>query len=74
MGPGSGPWLSYEDHFRDRLDRALQQAGSNPYIKGWHENGVRERLNAFAKSGVPAQFKDLGLRDAKSIVHADFSM
>lgn len=70
---GSGPWLLYEDYFKDRLDRALQQADSNPYIKGWHANGVRERLNAFVESGVPAQFKDLGCRDAKSIVHADFS-
>lgn len=71
---GSGPWLVYEDYFKDRLDRALQQAESNPYIKGWHANGVRERLNAFVETGVPAQFKDLVFKDAKSIVHADFSM
>lgn len=71
---GSGPWQSYEAFFRDKLDRALQQAESNPYIKGWHANGIRERLNAFVERGVPAQFKDLGSRDAKSIVHADFSM
>ncbi|KAH8710141.1 kinase-like domain-containing protein [Phaeosphaeriaceae sp. PMI808] len=70
---GSGPWLLYEDYFKDRLNRALQQADSNPYIKGWHANGVRERLNAFVESGVPAQFKDLGYKDAKSIVHADFT-
>lgn len=71
---GSGPWLSYEDYFRDRLNRALKQADSNPYIKGWYAKGVRERLNAFVESGVPAQFKDLGCSNAKSIVHADFSM
>lgn len=70
---GSGPWLLYEDYFRDRLSQALRQADSNPYIKGWHANGVRERLNAFVESGVPAQFKDLGYKDTKSIVHADFS-
>lgn len=70
---GSGPWLLYEDYFRDRLHRALRQADSNPYIKSWQANGVRERLDAFVESGVPAQFKDLGYKDAKSIVHADFS-
>jgi hypothetical protein len=70
---GSGPWLSYEDFFRDRLERALQEADSNPYIKGWRANGVRKRLDAFVESGVPAQFKTLESRDDKVIVHADFS-
>lgn len=70
---GSGPWLSYEDYFRDRLERALQRADSNPYIKGWHANGVRKRLEAFVESGVSAQFKALESRDDKTIVHADFS-
>jgi hypothetical protein len=71
---GSGPWLLYEDYFRDRLEGALQQADSNPYIKGWHANGVRERLEAFVGSGVPTQFKALGRKDDKILIHADFSM
>jgi hypothetical protein len=56
---GSGPWPSYEDYFRDRLKRALHKADDNPYIKGWHANGVRERLDAFVQSGVLTQFKSL---------------
>ncbi|KAF2117036.1 kinase-like domain-containing protein [Lophiotrema nucula] len=60
-------------YFRDRLERALQQADSNPYIKGWHANGVRKRLEAFVESGVPAQFKALESRDDKALVHADFT-
>lgn len=70
---GSGPWPLYMDYFQDRLQRALQQADSNPYIKGWDANGIRERLEAFVESGVPAQFKALESRDDKAIVHADFS-
>ncbi|KAJ4305549.1 hypothetical protein N0V90_001080 [Kalmusia sp. IMI 367209] len=68
---GSGPWLLYEDYFGDRLERALQQADSNPYIKGWHANGMRKRLEAFVESGVPVQLKAIESRDNKAIVHAD---
>jgi len=70
---GSGPWASYEDYFTDRLQRGLQRADSNPYIKGWHANGVRKRLDAFVASGIPAQFKALESKLDMSIVHADFS-
>ncbi|KAF1837266.1 hypothetical protein BDW02DRAFT_595765 [Decorospora gaudefroyi] len=70
---GSGPWHLYEDCFRDRLERALRQADVNPYIRGWHANGVRKRLEAFVESGVPAQFKALESRDDKTIFHADFT-
>jgi hypothetical protein len=69
---GSGPWQSYEDYFRDRLERALQRADSSPYIKGWHANGVRKRLDAFVAGGVSAQFEALKSKDGRSIVHADF--
>lgn len=69
----SGPWASYEDYFTDRLQRGLQRADSNPYIKGWHANGVRKRLDAFVASGIPAQFKALESKLDMSIVHADFS-
>lgn len=70
---GSGPWPSYEAHFRDRLQLALQNADANPYIRGWHANGVRQRLDAFLKSGVPEQFESLESKHDKAIVHADFS-
>lgn len=73
MSVGRGLWLSYEDCFRDGLERALHQADRNPYIKRWHANGVKKRLDAFVESGVGAQFAALEPRDAKTIVHADFS-
>lgn len=70
---GSGPWPSYEAHFRDRLQLALQSADANPYIKGWHANRVRQRLDALFKSGVPEQFECLESKHDKATVHADFS-
>lgn len=45
----------------------------NSYIQGWHENGVRARLEAFVERGLPASFEPLESRDQKVIVHADFS-
>ncbi|RDL42563.1 Uncharacterized protein BP5553_02542 [Venustampulla echinocandica] len=57
---GAGPWPSYEASFEGRLEVALRKADANPYIKGWYANGVRERLDAFIKRGVPAQFEALG--------------
>ena len=68
-----GPWSSYEAHFRDRLQMALQGADTNPYIKGWHANGVRQRLDAFVMDGVSQQFESMESKHEKVIVHADFS-
>ncbi|KAL4917201.1 hypothetical protein BDW62DRAFT_184373 [Aspergillus aurantiobrunneus] len=56
---GAGPWSSYEALFKGRLKVALSKADANPYIKGWHANGVRERLDAFVDRGAPAQFETL---------------
>ncbi|KAF2186234.1 hypothetical protein K469DRAFT_726298 [Zopfia rhizophila CBS 207.26] len=70
---GKGPWPSYENYFRDRLEQALERADSNPYINGWHANGVRNRLEAFVESGILAQFKSLESKHDKTIVHADFT-
>jgi len=70
---GSGPWSSYEAFFHEKLERALQAADRNPYIKGWHANGVRQRLDAFLQRGITAQFASLQDKDDRSIVHADFT-
>lgn len=70
---GSGPWPSYEAHFRDRLQLALRRADANSYINGWYANMVRQRLQALLEIGVPEQFKFLESKHDKAIVHADFS-
>lgn len=60
----SRPWPSYEAHFRDRLQLALQSADAN---------GVRQRLAALFKTSFTVQFKSLESNHDKAIVHADFS-
>ncbi|KAI1156736.1 hypothetical protein F4825DRAFT_458911 [Nemania diffusa] len=56
---GVGPWLTYEASFKGRLEVALQRADANPYIQGWHSNGVRDRLDAFIKDGSRANYSPL---------------
>ncbi|CAG8973049.1 hypothetical protein HYALB_00010823 [Hymenoscyphus albidus] len=70
---GAGPWDSYEASFEGRLRVALRKANQNPYIQGWRANGLRERLDAFVKRGVPALFEALGSKHDRVIIHADFS-
>ncbi|KAI1360899.1 hypothetical protein F5Y08DRAFT_331249 [Xylaria arbuscula] len=41
----------------------LRRADANPYIKGWHANGIRERLDNFVKHGLPSQFQFLQAPD-----------
>lgn len=70
---GSGPWSTYADYFHQKVDKAFQTADKNPYIKGWHANGVRKRLEAFLGSGIVTQFATLEGEHDRCIVHADFS-
>ncbi|KAK3370271.1 hypothetical protein B0H63DRAFT_454462 [Podospora didyma] len=70
---GEGPWPTYEASFKGRLAVALQKAGDNSYIKGWHANGLRKRLDAWVKRGLPAHFEGLTSKDEKAIIHSDFA-
>lgn len=70
---GAGPWSSLEDSFRDRLQITLDEANANPHLRGWRENGVRARVDAFIERGLSAQFSDLESNEDRIIVHADFS-
>ncbi|KAJ5322840.1 hypothetical protein N7452_011129 [Penicillium brevicompactum] len=69
----NGPWSSYEAAFEAQLKQALEKADENSYIRGWHENGVRDRLEAFIERGLSEYFKPLESRDEKAIIHADFT-
>ncbi|KAI1174281.1 phosphotransferase enzyme family-domain-containing protein [Nemania sp. FL0916] len=70
---GCGPWSSFEDSFRGRLQAALKKADEDPHVKGWHENNVRRRLEAFLERGLSAHFTSLVSRQDRSIIHADFT-
>ena len=70
---GAGPWSSFEESFRSRLEVALAKADKNPRLEGWRANGVRARVEAFMEQGLSAQFSDFTSKQDKVIVHADFS-
>ncbi|KAI1149491.1 kinase-like domain-containing protein [Nemania diffusa] len=70
---GTGPWSSFEDSYRGRLEVALSKADVNPYLQGWRANGVRERVDAFIERGLVMQFSDLESKQNRSIIHADFT-
>ncbi|KAI1174674.1 kinase-like domain-containing protein [Nemania sp. FL0916] len=70
---GAGPWPSYEASFRGRLEVALQSADANPYIRGWHANGIRNRMDAFVERGIPSLFASLNTEHETSIIHGDFT-
>ncbi|RDL37149.1 Uncharacterized protein BP5553_04582 [Venustampulla echinocandica] len=69
----AGPWPSYEASFQGRLKVAIAEADKSPIIRGWRNNGVRERIDAFVESGLPAQFLSLASKQDKCVVHADFT-
>ncbi|KAI1126653.1 kinase-like domain-containing protein [Nemania abortiva] len=70
---GAGPWTSFEDSYRARLQIALSAADENPHLRGWQDNGIRDRVNAFIQDGLSAQFAHLASKQARTIVHADFT-
>ncbi|EFR00116.1 hypothetical protein MGYG_03122 [Nannizzia gypsea CBS 118893] len=70
---GAGPWSSYEDFFRTRLQIALEKADKSQHIQGWHANGIRKRLDAFIEHGLHSQFESLAYKDKRVIAHNDFS-
>lgn len=71
ISAGAGPWDSLEESCRDCLKAALAKADENPYLRGWKEDGVRKRINAFIENGLPALFSDVPSKQEKSIIHGD---
>ncbi|KAH9211854.1 hypothetical protein DL95DRAFT_437065 [Leptodontidium sp. 2 PMI_412] len=56
-----------------RLKVALTKADKNPYLQGWHVNGIRERIDAFIEHGLPLLFSHFPTKQDKSVIHANFS-
>lgn len=70
---GDGPWPTHQASYKGQLETALAEADVGHYIKGWRDNGIRERLDVFIECGLSAQFKSLDLSHYRIITHADFS-
>jgi len=70
---GAGPWDTLKNLYRGRLKIALAKADKNPYLQGWHVNGIRERIDALIEHWLPSLFSHFSTKLDKSIIHADFS-
>ncbi|KAM7185525.1 hypothetical protein V8F33_012335 [Rhypophila sp. PSN 637] len=70
---GAGPWPSLEESYRARLKVALGRVEENPHLKGWHFNGIRERIEKFIESGLAKQLAELESSHERAIIHADFT-
>jgi len=50
--PYTGPYPDMKSFYKDMLRAQLKEAERSPVAKGWRENGLRERLDAFAERGL----------------------
>lgn len=70
---GAGPWASLEGSFHGRFKEALIKTDASPQLYGWHENGIRDRIDAFVEHGLSGQLTDLVSKQDRCIIHGDFS-
>jgi len=50
--PYTGPYPDMKSFYKDMLRAQLKEADRSAVAKGWHENGLRDRLDAFADRGL----------------------
>lgn len=62
-----GPWPTYEMLLKGRLRHELHDADMSPIIKGWQENGVRERLESLIDKFTLPELNQ------KVLIHGDLS-
>lgn len=62
-----GSWPTYEMLLKARLKHELHDADLSPIIKGWHENGVRERLQTLIDKFTLCELNQ------KVLIHGDLS-
>lgn len=73
VSKGTGSWPSYQAYFRGRLEAALREADHDEHIKGWVDDGLRERLGNFVTQGLSAHFEELGSKEERVVTHAAIS-
>lgn len=68
----AGPFSSYHDLLRGTIQDKLEKVDADPWVRGWRDNGIRDRLDKFLSRGLTDLLKDISSLD-KTLVHADFS-
>lgn len=69
-----GPWDTFAEFVKAKLAAQLKGSDESPALKGWRENGVRERVDAFLESGLESKLKEAGVDGMdKVLVRGDLS-
>ncbi|KJZ76369.1 hypothetical protein HIM_04098 [Hirsutella minnesotensis 3608] len=69
-----GPWASYEALWLAQFHEKLREADRSGSIKGWHENGVRQRIDLFINAKLCQTIHDHVDTAGLSLIHTDFTM
>lgn len=68
-----GPWQSYAEAWKQRLQSELQNAEKSQLLRGWEDEGVRKELDQFLESrGVEKLLTGVDINQ-RTLVHGDFS-
>lgn len=70
--PCGGPFDTLPDMYAQMLRRQLDESDTSDRLKGWRQNGLRERLEHFASDGIVRQTRDSCI-ERRALIHGDFS-
>jgi len=69
-----GPWDMFVEFMRTKLASQLRAADESPALKGWRDNGVRERVDALLESGLGSKLREAGVDGTQRVlIHGDLS-
>ena len=69
-----GPWPTYSAFLQTKFASQLKGAEQSSALRGWKENGVRDRIDAFLSSGLEKRLQDSGIDGIQRVlVHGDLS-
>ncbi|KAK0642173.1 phosphotransferase enzyme family protein [Cercophora newfieldiana] len=69
-----GPWQTFAGFLKARLASKLNDADKSPALRGWKDNGVRERVDAFLDSGLDTALQESGVDEGQRVlVHGDLT-
>jgi hypothetical protein len=69
-----GPWPTYASFLRAKYASQLKDSERSPALRGWNENGTRERVDAFLTSGLDTCLESAGYDErSRVLIHGDLS-
>ena len=73
--PYTGPYPDMKSFYKDMLRAQLEEADRSRVAKGWRENGLRDRLDAFAERGLESVLSKTLAKDVEpSLIIGDVGM